>query len=89
MLVWLRSISCPFPKRAFQLISSAMSAGQIIEELPRLTPAELQAIERRILEITTRYSAKLRPEISAGRLVLVGPRIIRQTEVDDIMEELP
>ena len=66
-----------------------MSAGQIIEELPRLTPAELQAIERRILEITTRYSAKLRPENSAGRLVLVGPRLIRQAEVDAILEELP
>lgn len=66
-----------------------MSAGQIIEELPRLTPAELQAIERRILEITTRYPARLRAENSAGRLVLVGPRLIRQPEVDAILEELP
>ena len=29
-----------------------MSASQIIDELPKLTPAELQAVRRKLVEIT-------------------------------------
>ena len=34
-----------------------MSAAKIIEELPKLTPAELQAVRRKLMEITAENSA--------------------------------
>jgi hypothetical protein len=66
-----------------------MSARQIIEELPRLTSAELREIERRASELIHPPGTSLRAEQIGGRLVLVGPRVILQSEVDAILEELP
>ena len=75
-----------------------MSAREIIEELPRLTAAELQAVEQRINELISRAvtggsrpvnGRLLRPERIAGRLILTGPQTIRQSEVDAILEEFP
>ena len=75
-----------------------MSAREIIEELLHLTVAELQAVEQRVSELISREAMEasrlsnghlLRPERITGRLVLNGPRIIRQAEVDAILNEFP
>ena len=70
-----------------------MSAREIIAELPRLTVAELHAVEQRIVELTTRQTSDagsgLRAERVAGRLVLAGPRLVRQAEVEAILDEFP
>ena len=69
-----------------------MSTRDILAELPRLTGAELRAIAERIAELTPhgpQGSAPLRAERVAGRLVLSGAKVIRQTEVETILEEFP
>jgi hypothetical protein len=75
-----------------------MNAREIIEQLPRLTAAELQAVEQRISELISRAAMAtdrlsdgrvLRPERIAGRLVLTGPGIVRQTEVAAVLDEFP
>ena len=70
-----------------------MSTREIIAELPRLTVAELHAVEQRIVELTTRQTSDagsgLRAERVAGRLVLAGPRLVRQAEVEAILDEFP
>ena len=74
------------------------SAREIIEQLPRLTAAELQAVEQRVGELISRAATAtnrhsdgrvLRPERIAGRLVLTGPGVVRQAEVDAILDEFP
>jgi hypothetical protein len=75
-----------------------MSAREIIEGLLHLTIAELQTVEQRVSELMSREVTEasrlsngrvLRPERIAGRLVLNGQRIIRQAEVDAILNEFP
>lgn len=70
-----------------------MSTREIIAELPRLTLAELHEIERRIAELTSRRresaTAELHPERIAGHLVLAGSQIVRQAEVDAILDSRP
>ncbi len=66
-----------------------MSACQIIEELPRLTVAELREVERRSAELVVQRGAALRAERLEGRLVLAGNRVVRQSEVEAILNELP
>ena len=70
-----------------------MSTREIIAELPRLTLAELHAVEQRIVELTSRQqtsaAARLRAERIAGRLVLTGPQVVRQAEVEAILDEFP
>ena len=74
-----------------------MSTREIIAELPRLTLAELHVIEHRIAELTgelnsiltPRAATELHAERIAGRLVLAGPRVVRQTEVETILDEFP
>jgi hypothetical protein len=70
-----------------------MSTREIIAELPRLTLAELRAVEQRIAELTGRHTtggvAGLRVERIAGHLVLAGPRTVRQSEVEAILAEFP
>ena len=68
-----------------------MSARDIIAELPRLTATELRAIGQRIGELASRRSdaGALRAERVAGRLVLAGARVVRQTEVEAILDEFP
>ena len=70
-----------------------MSTREIIAELPRLAVADLQAVERRIVELTSRQTtgaAKgLRAARIAGRLILAGPRVVRQAEVEAILDEFP
>jgi hypothetical protein len=78
--------------------SAAMSAREIIAQLPGLTVAELRAVEQRIVELTSlRTSGSrasdaaegLRAERIAGRLVLAGPRVVRQAEVESILDDFP
>jgi hypothetical protein len=70
-----------------------MSTREIIAELPRLTVAELRAVEQRIVELTSRETSDaatgLRPARIAGRLILAGPRVVRQAEVEAILDEFP
>jgi len=76
-----------------------MSAREIIAELPRLTVAELHTVERRIVELTSLRTTGasplsdankgLRAERIEGRLVLVGPRAVRQAEVEFILDDFP
>ena len=74
-----------------------MSTREIIAELPRLTLAELHAIEHRIAALTAELNSILTPgaatelhaERIAGRLVLAGPRVVRQAEVEAILDEFP
>ena len=70
-----------------------MSTRQIIAELPRLTVAELQAVGQRIAELTSRQTTDagtgLHAERIAGRLILAGPRVVRQAEVETILDEFP
>ena len=70
-----------------------MSTREIIAELPRLTLAELHAVEQRIAELTSRQQtsavAGLYAECIPGRLVLAGPQIVRQAEVEAILDEFP
>ena len=69
-----------------------MSTREIIAELPHLTFAELRAVEQRIVGLTSGVShaaRSLRAERIAGRLVLAGPRVIRQAEVDASLDEFP
>ena len=70
-----------------------MSTREIIAELPRLTVADLHAVEQRIIELTahqtTDAARSLRAERIAGRLILAGPRVVRQAEVEAILDEFP
>ncbi len=75
-----------------------MSAREIIEQLPCLTAAELDAVRQRINELISREAAgvssrsdgqTLRAERIEGQLVLTGPGIVRQAEVDAILDEFP
>ena len=76
-----------------------MSTREIIAELPHLTIAELQAVEQRIIELTSRQAfgpghvpevgTGLRAERFDGRLILAGSRTIRQAEVTAILDEFP
>ena len=78
--------------------SRAMSAREIIAQLPGLTVAELQAVEQRIVELTSLRTVGsrssdagmgLRAERIAGRLLLAGPRVVRQAEVESILDDFP
>ena len=70
-----------------------MSTREIIAELPRLTVAELHAIEQRIAELTSLHTTTANRHLQAervdGHLILAGSRVIRQAEVDAILDEFP
>ena len=70
-----------------------MSTREIIAELPRLTLAELHAVEQRIAELTslqtTEVGSGLHAERITGQLILTGPRVVRQAEVEAILDEFP
>lgn len=55
--------------------------------------AELHAVEQRIVELTSRQTTEvgsgLHAERIAGRLVLAGPRVVRQADVDAVLDEFP
>lgn len=75
-----------------------MSTRDILEELPRLSSADLKAIQRRITEIAAGAESAdgnrcgeetLQIENSNGHLVLAGSRVIRQSQVQAILNEFP
>jgi hypothetical protein len=86
----------PRSRRVYNL--DVMSVREIIEELPHLSPNDLAAIEQRIVQLAARDltaagglldGRALRAERLAGRLLLSGPRTIRQAEVEAILAEFP
>jgi hypothetical protein len=67
-----------------------VSTFEILEELPRLSVAELHEIKCRIHELLqSQHDAGLHLERVDGQLVLVGNRVILQSEVDDILRNIP
>jgi len=65
-----------------------MSAQEIIAELPKLKPDEFRLVQAKVEDLA-KSKHRLHAERSAGRLVLAGPRIVRQAEVEAILEEFP
>ena len=69
-----------------------MSFAEMLAEIPRLTAEERREVLRCIREGETDRQSAL-PGFTAervnGRLVLRAPRVIRQEEVDEILEEFP
>lgn len=97
-MVSLLLIGNGFPSRAVTYRFEVVSAREIIEQLPRLTADELQAVEQRISELISgkkivanaaSYGRVLRPERVDGRLVLTGSGLVRQAEVDAVLDEFP
>jgi hypothetical protein len=70
-----------------------MSAREIIAELERLSPEELREIQRhlesRVASPTEASQAAFRPVEIDGRILLAGPRVIRQSEVEAILADFP
>ena len=65
-----------------------MSAQKIIAELPKLKPDEFRLVQAKVEDLA-KAKHRLHAERSAGRLVLAGPRIVRQAEVEAILDEFP
>jgi hypothetical protein len=75
-----------------------MSVREIIEQLDGLTAAELNAIKQQISELASRRTTGvasppggrvLHAERTDGRLVLTGAEVVRQAEVNAILDEFP
>jgi poly(3-hydroxybutyrate) depolymerase len=83
--------------RVTPYFDASMSTREIIAELPHLTAAELLTIEQRISELRSRSGdgneycddRGLHLERVGGRLVLVGPHIIQQADVEAILADFP
>jgi len=68
-----------------------MSFAEVLSEIPHLTPEQRREVLRRVIDADAAASSEgsfCARQID-GRLVLVAPRTIRQTEVDAILEDLP
>ncbi len=65
-----------------------MSAQEIIAELPKLKPDEFRLVQEKVEDLA-KAKHRLYAERNAGRLVLAGPRVIRQAEVEAILDEFP
>jgi hypothetical protein len=87
-----------FPRSGRVYNLDVMSVREIIEELPHLSPDDLEAIEQRIVELAARKTtaaggllegSALCAERLDGRLLLSGARMIRQAEVEAILAEFP
>jgi len=87
-----------FPRSGRVHNLGVMSVREIIEELPHLSPSDLEAIEQRIVELAARKTTSagglldgsaLRAERLDGRLLLSGTRTILQAEVEAILAEFP
>jgi len=65
-----------------------MSAQEIIAELPKLKPDEFRLVQEKVDDLA-KVKNRLHAERIAGRLILAGPRIVRQTEVEAILDEFP
>ena len=65
-----------------------MSVQEIIAELPKLKPDEFRRVQEKVEDLA-KTKHRLHAERIAGRLVLAGPRIVRQVEVEAILDEFP
>lgn len=70
-----------------------MSFAEVLAEIPKLTPEQRRELLRRVQSVENRAGAPAVPGFVAqrttGSLVLRSPRVIRQTEVDAILNEFP
>ena len=65
-----------------------MSAQEIIAELPKLQPDEFRLVQAKVEDLA-KAKQRLHAERIAGRLILAGPRVVRQAEVEAILDEFP
>jgi len=65
-----------------------MSAPEIIAELPKLKPDEFRLVREKVEDLV-KEKHRLHAERTAGHLILAGPRIVRQAEVEAILDEFP
>jgi hypothetical protein len=68
-----------------------MSFAEILDEIQRLTPEQRREVLRRACDAKVASAAAegFRSERVDGRLVLLAPRVIRQVEVEAILNEFP
>lgn len=71
-----------------------MSFPEILAKIPRWTPAQRGQVMRRLRELDAASNSQANEEgfqcrHVQGRVLLKAPRIIRQDEVDAILEEFP
>jgi hypothetical protein len=70
-----------------------MSLSEVISEIARFSRAQRLELLRVVLKLddvrTNKDSHALHAERVSGRLLLVGPDVIRQEQVDAILEEFP
>jgi hypothetical protein len=70
-----------------------MSFTEVLAEIPRLTPEQRRELLRRVQSVENSAGTSAVPGFVAqrttGSLVLSAPRVIRQAEVDAILNEFP
>ena len=70
-----------------------MSLAEVLAEVPKLTSDErrelLRVVSQMEGDVSEAVGQTLRAERIGGRVVLVSDRVIRQSEVDSILEEWP
>jgi len=70
-----------------------MSFAELLAEIPRLTPEQRGELLRHVQSLENGSGAAVMPGFvtkrRAGRLVLSAPRVIRQVEIDAILNEFP
>ena len=68
-----------------------MSFADVLSEIPNLTPEERQEVARLVSKLNQSEAspANLRLQRRNGELLLVGTRVIRQSEVDAILADWP
>jgi hypothetical protein len=70
-----------------------MSFAEVLAEIPRLTPEQRRELLRRVQSVENSAGAAAAPGFvtrrPTGSLVLSAPRVIRQAEVDAILNEFP
>ena len=72
---------------------SHMSFAEVLAEIPKLTPQQRRELLRHVQNVENGARATAAPgfvtQRPAGRLILSAPRVIRQAEVDAILNEFP
>jgi len=70
-----------------------MSFAEVLAEIPKLTPEQRRELLQHVQNVDNFVHANAAPGFvtkrSAGRLILSAPRVIRQAEVDAILNEFP
>lgn len=84
-------VSCAYPKGALSF--NAMSFSDVVTEIARFSRAQRLELLRVVLKLDDTSAGGspngLHAERVDGRLLLVGPQVIRQEQVDAILEEFP